>query len=43
MLEIETPKSGEDAMEITVEQKLQFLQTYFAVVSTPRDLPQAML
>lgn len=35
MLEIETPQSTDDTMEITVEQKLQFLQCYFSVVRMP--------
>lgn len=34
MLEIETPKPTDRAMEITAEQKLQFLQCYFSVVRT---------
>lgn len=32
MLEVEAPILTIDAMEITVEQKLQFLQCYFSVV-----------
>lgn len=43
MLEIETPKSTDDAMEITVERKLQFLKCYFSVVSTahpPKSPPR---
>lgn len=32
MLEIEAPRFTIDAMEVTVEQKLQFLQAYFSVV-----------
>ncbi|KAI9148305.1 Filamentous growth regulator [Paramyrothecium foliicola] len=38
MLEIETPQSTEDAMEIGVEQKLQFLQCYFSVTEAFIDI-----
>ena len=32
MLEIDAPQTTVDAMEITAEQKLQFLRCYFSVV-----------
>ncbi|KAM0715806.1 hypothetical protein Q7P37_008320 [Cladosporium fusiforme] len=38
MLEIEAPKSTVDAMEITVDQKLQFLQAYFSVTEAFIDI-----
>ena len=42
MLEIETPSATDDALEISPEQKLLFLQSYFSVVCTSHPRPSKM-